>query len=140
MSVLQGVYVLIIQLSIDSNVYVGKLGTINLSKGIYAYIGSAQTALEKRIARHLRQEKRVFWHIDHLLQDPNAKILKVFTTVADKQEECKIAKKIAAKGETVEGFGCSDCLCTSHLVRINDHSFLYKLMQEYALPRLSESS
>jgi Uri superfamily endonuclease len=139
-SALNGVYVLIIQLSIGSDVSVGKLGTIIFSRGIYAYVGSAQTALEKRIARHLRKEKRVFWHIDHLLQDPNAKILKVFTKVADKQEECIIAKKIVAKGETVEGFGCSDCICTSHLVRINDYSFLYKLMQEYALPRPSASS
>ncbi len=119
---------------------VGKLGTINFSSGIYAYVGSAQTALEKRIARHLRKEKCIFWHIDHLLQDPNAKILKVFTKAAEKQEECRIAKKIAAKGETVEGFGCSDCICTSHLVRINDYIFLYKFMQEYALSKPSASS
>lgn len=140
MSALNGVYVLIIHLSIDSDVSVGKLGTINFSRGIYAYVGSAQTALEKRIARHLRKEKSVFWHIDYLLQDPNVKILKVFTKAADKQEECKIAKKIAAKGENVECFGCSGCSCTSHLVRINNYSFLHKLMQEYALPKPSASS
>jgi Uri superfamily endonuclease len=137
---LNGIYALIIQLSRDSNVTVGKLGALHFTKGLYAYVGSAQIALEKRIARHLKKEKRVFWHIDYLLQNHNAKILRVFTKTAEKQEECVVAKRIAAKGKAVASFGCSDCRCTSHLFRIRDYDFLSGFMQEYNVPNLSAVS
>lgn len=140
MSALNGIYVLIIQLRSDADVTVGKLGTLHFTEGLYAYVGSAQVALEKRIERHLRKEKRVFWHIDRLLQNPAAKILRVFTRTALKTEECKVAKQIAAKGEAVKGFGCSDCKCQAHLFRISDYAFLQGLMQEYSLPNPSASS
>jgi Uri superfamily endonuclease len=137
---LKGIYALIIQLHPDSGIIVGKLGTLQLSQGLYAYVGSAQVALEKRIARHLRKEKRVFWHIDYLLQSSSAKILKIFTKIAKKQEECKLAKQIAAKGTPITNFGCSDCKCKSHLIRLNDYEFLHGFMQEYKAPNSSASS
>lgn len=140
MSILNGIYVLIIQLSSDADVTVGKLGTLHFTEGLYAYVGSAQVALEKRIERHLRKEKRVFWHIDHLLRKPNTKVVRVFTKTAKKQEECNIAQRISERGETVAGFGCSDCHCTSHLIRINDYDFLREFMQEYSPSNLSASS
>jgi len=74
----KGVYVLIISLAKDVNVKVGALGKIDFKKGTYAYVGSAQTNLLKRVERHLRKAKRRFWHIDYLLCNSNAKILKVF--------------------------------------------------------------
>jgi Uri superfamily endonuclease len=139
-SALNGIYVLIIQLSSHANVIVGKLGTLHFTEGSFAYVGSAQVALEKRIERHLRKEKRVFWHIDYLLQNHSANILKAFTKTAEKQEECVVAKRIAAKGKAVASFGCSDCRCTSHLFRIRDYYFLSGFMQEYNVPNLSAVS
>ena len=131
MHAVKGIYVLIIQLSRYTDVTVGKLGTIRFQKGLYAYVGSAQVALEKRLERHLRKDKLVFWHVDYLLQSPNAKIMKIFTRVAEKAEECTIANRIAEKGKAILYFGCSDCHCTSHLFRIKDYGFLRESMQEH---------
>ena len=55
MNVLKGVYVLIIQLNGDTALSVGALGTLAFKKGLYAYVGSAQTNMEQRIRRHLRK-------------------------------------------------------------------------------------
>lgn len=137
---MKGIYILIIQLNKNVNVTVGKLGKLSFQKGLYAYVGSAQTNLEKRIQRHHRKEKRMFWHIDYLLQCPNSKIVKVYYKTVNKTEECTIANMIAAEGEFVAGFGCSDCHCKSHLFHIKDYDFLHEPMQEYVLPNLSTVS
>jgi Uri superfamily endonuclease len=128
LSVLKGIYVLIIQLSSDVTVQVGALGKLTFKKGLYAYVGSAQNNLEKRVSRHLRKEKRKFWHIDYLLDDEATKVIAVFHKQADKTEECAVAKAIGEKGEAVVGFGASDCSCKSHLYRIEDYGFLQDFM------------
>jgi len=127
----EGIYVLIIQVGEDINVDVGALGKIAFTKGLYAYVGSAQINLEQRIKRHLRSEKRKFWHIDYLLDNAAAKIVKVFFKKADKAEECKVAKVIGEKGEPIGGFGCSDCKCESHLFHIGNYRFLQETMQVF---------
>jgi len=126
---LKGVYALIIQLDKDIGVNVGGLGKLKFEKGSYAYVGSAQVNLEQRIKRHLREEKRLFWHIDYLLNNSAARIAKVFYKQADKTEECGLAKAIGKRGKPVDGFGCSDCSCKSHLFRIEDYRFLQKYMR-----------
>jgi Uri superfamily endonuclease len=136
----KGVYVLIIKLKKNTLVTVGKLGTTGFAKGLYAYVGSAQIALEKRIERHLRREKRVFWHIDYLLQDPDAEIVKIFYQKAAKSAECNIAERIADQGKAVVGFGCSDCRCKSHLFRVEGYDFLREFMQEYLVLNPSTAS
>jgi len=136
----QGIYILIIRLSENTDVTIGKLGKLLFPKGLYAYVGSAQNGLEKRIERHFRKEKRVFWHVDYLLQSPASKILRVFHKTAGKPEECAVAKKIGAEGEAVAGFGCSDCPCKTHLFRMKAYDSMREFMQEYKLPKLSASS
>jgi Uri superfamily endonuclease len=126
---LKGIYALIIQVDKDAGVIVGALGKLTFEKGIYAYVGSAQANLEQRIKRHLAKEKRLFWHIDYLLNDSAARIVKVLYKQADKTEECELAKTIGERGESVEGFGCSDCSCKSHLFRIGDYRFLQESMR-----------
>jgi Uri superfamily endonuclease len=109
---------------------VGALGTLTLKSGLYAYVGSAQANLEQRINRHLRKEKRLFWHIDYLLDNAAAKVVNVFYKEADKTGECAAAKELSEKGEPIDGFGCSDCECRSHLFRIgDDYGFLLESMQ-----------
>jgi Uri superfamily endonuclease len=125
----KGVYVLIIQVDKDGGVNVGALGNLRFEKGVYAYVGSAQTNLEKRINRHLRKNKRKFWHIDYLLDNDAAKIANMFFKQATKAEECKIAKVIGERGEPIAGFGCSDCKCKSHLFQLKDYGFLQETMQ-----------
>ncbi len=126
---MKGIYVLIIRVSKDINVNVGALGRKNFAKGLYAYVGSAQTNLEQRVKRHLRREKRLFWHIDYLLANEAAKITQVLFKQADKTWECKTATRIGENGTPIAGFGCSDCRCRSHLFRIGDCKFLLGSMQ-----------
>src|SRR4030067_1000224 len=125
---LQGIYVIVIKVNKDTNISIGALGNLSFTKGLYAYVGSAQKNLQKRIKRHLRKQKHVFWHIDYLLDNPASKIVKVFFKQASNTEECRIAQEISNLNEAVTGFGCSDCNCKSHLFRIKNTLFLQKNM------------
>jgi len=126
---LKGIYVLVIQVNKNVDLPIGKLGTLNFPAGQYAYVGSAQKGLEKRVERHLRRKKRVFWHVDYLLQNPHSTILKVYWSPAGRRGECELAMKIAAEGEAVTGFGSSDCHCKSHLFHIRQFEFLSRSME-----------
>jgi len=130
---MKGIYVLIIAIDNDISVDTGALGTLKFEKGLYAYVGSAQKNLEERVKRHLKTEKTKFWHIDYLLDNPCAKVLKVFYKKAGRPEECKIAKQLAKKGFPIRGFGSSDCKCQTHLIRVEDYEFLREHMREKAL-------
>jgi len=130
----KGVYILVVSVSKDINVNVGALGSVNFEKGLYAYVGSAQNNLEKRIERHLRKTKQKFWHIDYLLDNADVEVLKVFHKKAGRLEECKIAKNISEIGVPVKGFGSSDCKCKSHLFKLKGYQFLREFMLETILP------
>ena len=106
---------------------IGSLGKIKFDKGTYAYVGSAQNNLEKRILRHLSKNKKKFWHIDYLLNNTTVKILKIFYKKVEKSEECKIAEKLSKSKYFVPNFGCSDCNCKSHLFRIKNMENILKL-------------
>jgi Uri superfamily endonuclease len=112
-------------------VNIGALGKTPFKKGMYAYVGSAQTNLEQRVKRHLRKEKQKFWHIDYLLDSDAAKIIKVFYKKGNKAEECKIAEAISERSKLISGFGCSDCNCKSHLFHIEDYKFIQEAMQVF---------
>ena len=109
---------------------VGSLGKIEFSKGTYAYVGSAQNGIDKRVARHLKREKRKFWHIDYLLAQKNAGIEKVVYKEIPKQGECRIAQTLSKLGNPVRGFGCSDCSCSSHLFKIEEPA-LFEIAKSY---------
>ena len=128
MTTLQGIYVIVIKVNKDTNIHIGALGNLSFKKGLYAYVGSAQKNLQKRIKRHLRKQKSIFWHIDYLLDNPASKPVKIFFKQAGKTEECRIAQQIGTLNEAVIGFGCSDCNCKSHLFRIKETLFLQKNM------------
>lgn len=118
MSLLKGIYVLIFLLHESAIVSVGALGKTFFEKGLYAYVGSAQSGLKHRLNRHLRRNKQRFWHIDFLLSNDCVRILQIFYKNANKSEECKHAKKLVSLGISVKDFGSSDCNCESHLFRI----------------------
>src|SRR3990170_5164922 len=92
LTTLQGIYVIVIKINKDTNINIGALGNLPFKKGLYAYVGSAQKNLQKRIKRHLRKQKRMFWHIDYLLNNSASRIVKVFFKQASKTEECRIAQ------------------------------------------------
>jgi Uri superfamily endonuclease len=130
---LTGIYVLIIQVGEDMNLELGGLGETAFEEGLYAYVGSAQTNLLQRIKRHLRTEKKTFWHIDYLLDKTAAKIIKILFKEATKPEECKNASIIGERSEPIAGFGCSDCNCKSHLFHIEDYRFIQETMQVFPI-------
>jgi Uri superfamily endonuclease len=110
---MKGSYILLIELKENVNIDIGKLGKIDFNKGFYVYIGSALNSLESRINRHLRSKKNIHWHIDYLLDF--AVIINVFYKESLVKEECKISQFFEKKLISINGFGCSDCRCKSHL-------------------------
>ncbi len=118
-----GTYVIFIDVSKEILLKIGSLGEMKFSKGYYIYIGSAfgPGGLVKRVERHLRNEKKLFWHIDYLLNSSSAKIIAV-AWIADRQKlECIISQEIDKSSPLVKSllhFGSSDCKCTSHLKQI----------------------
>ena len=117
----RGVYVLILEVSRETEVEVGRAKrSIFFKRGFYAYVGSALSGLEHRIQRHLRssqgETKKKHWHIDFLLASPAVRIVAVILAQTEERKECEIASHLLRNGlEFVRGFGCSDCGCESHL-------------------------
>lgn len=124
---MKGIYVLVISVSENVTIKVGAFGKVALKKGLYAYVGSAQNNLDKRLMRHFKRAKRKFWHIDYLLVDAHASVLKAFYKEAEKPEECVVASKFGERGFAVKMFGCSDCRCLSHLFMFKDYNLLETL-------------
>ncbi len=112
---MRGIYLLHIVVERSQEIAVGALGRIAFPAGSYVYVGSAQSGLEKRIARHLRRRKTRHWHIDYLLSARRVKVLDVLSAEAERSEECEVARLLAAMAQPVRGFGSSDCRCTGHL-------------------------
>lgn len=106
-------YQLLIELSQAVSIAVGRLGVCEFPAGRYVYTGSARRNFEARVARHLRADKTLRWHIDYLLAAPGVRVTGVKRS---RREEC--ALNAATRGVvTVAGFGASDCRagCGSHL-------------------------
>lgn len=106
-------YQLAIELERNVVVTVGRLGRFEFPAGRYLYTGSAKRNFEARIARHLRAEKTLRWHIDYLLAAPGARVVAVRRS---RRGECLLNQ--ARRGTViVPGFGASDCRagCGSHL-------------------------
>lgn len=109
-----GSYLVVLRLSQRKSVEIGALGKINFKRGYYIYVGSAKKNLLKRIERHKRQRKRLFWHIDYFRAV--AEISSVIPIRSKDDLECEIAKSLKEISDwKVSNFGSSDCLCTSHL-------------------------
>ena len=134
-----GIYTLIIFLSREICVNVGKLGQQKFQKGYYTYTGSAlgkgASSLKRRISRHLQKEKRNFWHIDYLLANENATVTAVVAAQTNRKLECNLNRYIKREGRAkilVKDFGASDCRenCKSHLLFFPDIVKDQKLVQK----------
>jgi Uri superfamily endonuclease len=89
------------------------LGEFDFPAGDYVYTGSAKRNFEARVARHLRREKTLRWHIDYLLDASGVSVTAVMRSTTG---ECSLNQ--ATSGIIpVPGFGASDCTrgCGSHL-------------------------
>ncbi|MEM2105369.1 MAG: DUF123 domain-containing protein [Candidatus Bathyarchaeia archaeon] len=134
---MNGIYVLVIKIGKNISLDVGALGNMNFEKGIYAYVGSAQKGLVKRIIRHVSKCKRKFWHIDYLLSNEHANIVRVFRRKGEKTWECKIASELCEFCSPIKQFGSSDCNCKSHLFKIVNYELLVNLLHNSGFEEVS---
>lgn len=103
-------------LSQDTRIKIGRKGAFRFPKGYYIYTGSAKNGLMSRVERHLRQDKKCFWHIDYLLKHASVRRIFLFE---EGSEECSLAQRVLHMPKAkiiVPGFGASDCRCPAHLV------------------------
>jgi len=119
---LTGSYCLLIELTRQTVLTPGKLGTYNIPAGWYVYTGSGGSSLEGRLRRHCSSHsKKLRWHIDYLLAHPAAKLREVIAFPGKSGGECLLNLRIKGMPEArvlISGFGSSDCTadCQSHLI------------------------
>jgi Uri superfamily endonuclease len=87
------------------------------------YIGSGQgrgsTSLEGRIARHLSQEKKNFWHIDGILSSDSVHVVSLIFARTTRKAECRVNAALLKDPDIAvlaKGVGSSDCKCESHFL------------------------
>ena len=117
---MQGTYALVIKIPQPLRVRVGRLGDIAFPEGHWLYFGSALNGLEARLRRHLRQDKKLHWHVDCLtVKSP---VVQVWYAEGAERRECDwTVTALDCPGVTapVPGFGSSDCRnCPAHLARV----------------------
>ncbi len=63
-----GTYALVLSCASNARIQTGRLGTVQLQRGYYVYLGSAlgPGSLRARIAHHQKLSSRPHWHIDYL--------------------------------------------------------------------------
>lgn len=130
---MKGTYILVIFLFENTKIKVGSLGKISFPKGFYLYVGSAMgisgsVTLINRVKRHLSEsnDKKLHWHIDYLLDDPNSIIVKIYLIPSSQVLECIIAQEILDRADNyIKNFGSSDCQCKSHLLHFNNFKTLF---------------
>lgn len=143
---MKGIYCLLIYLSNNQKISFG-YRIADFRKGSYLYIGSALNGLLPRISRHLQEKKKMYWHIDNLLANKYAKIMKIYYLKTEKKLECEVAEALNKILNSIKSFGCSDCRCNSHLFytlyecnsgyeKILLKEFGFKTLQEYEVNKL----
>ncbi|MCP4631048.1 MAG: GIY-YIG nuclease family protein [bacterium] len=115
---LPGTYTLILASSFEKPINIGKLGTLLLKPGFYAYIGSAfgPGGLKARIRHHRKFSNRPHWHLDYL--GSTLRLCEVWYTHDQTRREHQWAEVHAQTRGVIlpqPGFGSSDCHCRSHL-------------------------
>lgn len=115
----KGIYCLILK-TCGAVCSVGALGEVTFPAGWYIYVGSALgPGGLSRVDRHIRVHRgegghRHRWHIDRLLTDRRFALTAAVLGETAGQLECTLARHLG--GDGIQGFGCSDCRCTTHLL------------------------
>ncbi len=100
--------------SIEKPVY------MDLEPGYYIYTGRSKRNLEKRIARHMKREKTIRWHIDQLSAHPLLGKMDFCIFDLPAELECELNQALEHQEgflSFIRGFGNSDCRagCIGHL-------------------------
>jgi len=135
----RGTYFLILEMP-DSRISIGSLGTVEIKEGFYCYAGSAKNGLDQRISRHLRKKKKIRWHIDHLTVECSN--IEAYECTDPNIRECDICDIVQRSGgsRSIEGFGCSDCKCFTHLFFLTPEAKENLLTHPYFHPYCQQSA
>jgi Uri superfamily endonuclease len=112
-----GIYTLVIDAVQSITSKIGRLKRNDFPQGVYAYTGSARgrsSNLHIRVGRHLRTEKKKWWHIDYFLSSKSVVVNAIVYYLTSLNRECHVSQKIERLNETtpiLKGFGSSDCTC-----------------------------
>lgn len=113
----KGVYCLIFE-NQDCKLDIGRKGEFSFLSGFHVYVGSALgPGGLKRVKRHIdfskKKDRNPRWHVDYLHLTPSFRLVSAVCAPTSFRFECELARKIG--GDSVSGFGCTDCKCSSHL-------------------------
>ncbi|WP_456481616.1 GIY-YIG nuclease family protein [Methanopyrus sp.] len=119
----RGSYALVFRVNRRTEVSVGSLGNVTVEAGSWAYVGSGTgrgpSGLRGRLGRHLKSARegteKPHWHIDYLLSQARPEVEGAWIIEGDR--ECELAAILAEMVPGIQGFGCSDCHCETHLFR-----------------------
>ncbi len=118
-----GSYVLVVDLPVGLAVTIAGKYAGTLLPGRYLYCGSAKGpgGLRARLARHMRRDKALRWHVDQLTTAGAVRGAWVFPG----GDECHLARCLSQLPAPIAGFGSSDCSrCRSHLAEWTDNGTL----------------
>ena len=114
-----GSYVLVVDLPVGLAVTIAGKHVGSLPRGRYLYCGSAKGpgGLRARLARHMRRDKALRWHVDQLTTAGAVRGAWVFPG----GDECRLVRRLSHLPAPIAGFGSSDCPhCRSHLAHWTD--------------------
>jgi Uri superfamily endonuclease len=106
---------------------IGNHRSTRFPAGYYVYVGSALGGIEARVNRHLRNVKKLRWHIDYLLAE--TPIIEVTAGETKTRAECAVARTLGSQFEAIPDFGSGDCRCPSHLFLAPDDRQLSAAVQ-----------
>lgn len=125
-----GTYALFIDLEREMQMRVGALGPCMFPRGVHVYAGSAMRGLRTRLARHVRREKIIQWHVDWLTTVNGCQVLGAVVFTSTVLPECNIVGYLMDfEGAEVRPprFGASDHACRGHLVWIGEEVSSYQV-------------
>ena len=112
-----GTYAILLKNVSHRTIQVGRWKEVSFDRGYYLYIGSAfgPGGLDARVGRHCRKQKNKRWHIDYLTDTMDVSCIWVDTGGRRLEHEWAGLLQAFDMFETIDGFGCTDCDCKSHL-------------------------
>ncbi len=121
---IKGAYLLFFKLNGDYSGKIGVLGKVNLSEGVYVYVGSGlgPGGVWSRIKRHLSPIKtKKHWHIDYLTTSSLFQPLKIAVVEGNESLEEVIAEILVGSGYysiVHPKFGSTDKRSPTHLFKL----------------------
>ncbi|MGQ9673628.1 MAG: GIY-YIG nuclease family protein [Candidatus Aminicenantales bacterium] len=132
-----GLYLLILGLKRGRTLKAGRLPKTYFKPGLYLYVGRAKHGLRKRLERHRRKEKKLFWHIDYFLRATRIEGIWVKLNSFDECRTVSQIREILKRSEvSQERFGASDCQCPGHLLYLPEARDLEELRKRLAFENL----